>query len=276
MMLAITDEGQRVVAAKGLAAKCPVCGLRVAARCTSEDAKYTAHWAHARKINCDPWWENETEWHRAWKNRFPRRCQEVVHHDGISGEKHVADVKTDYGLVVEFQNSAMNSTELRSRESFYGNMVWIVNAKSFLKNFYLLDLLPDPESEFASDLMFHQRRYHHFGNTYWRLSENPDVFRVPNTLVEIHCTDDIKTEIESHYIGHHLFDWVRPRRVWFESKKDVYLDFGEDYCLLLQRYANNPYSPCWSVQFKLKAHLIAELLSTKCRLELPHQELAVA
>ena len=46
---------------------------------------------------CDPWWENETEWHRAWKDQFPADWQEIVHH-AEDGEKHIADVKTDRWL----------------------------------------------------------------------------------------------------------------------------------------------------------------------------------
>lgn len=53
------------------------------------------HWAHKGRLPCDPWWEPETEWHRMWKDYFPSQNQEVVHFDAATGEKHVADVKTD-------------------------------------------------------------------------------------------------------------------------------------------------------------------------------------
>ncbi len=85
------------------------------------------HWAHKSRIHCDPWREPETDWHRAWKNHFPPDGQEVVHFDPDSGEKHVADVKTAHGKVIEFQHSPMKPEELRSRESFYVDMVWIVD-----------------------------------------------------------------------------------------------------------------------------------------------------
>ena len=38
-----------------------------------------------------------------------------------------ADVKTPDGLVVEMQNSPIRPQEVRSREDFYGKIVWIVN-----------------------------------------------------------------------------------------------------------------------------------------------------
>jgi len=85
------------------------------------------HWAHKSLENCDLWWESETEWHRNWKDRFPREWQECVHFDLETGEKHIADIKTDRGLVIEFQHSLMSLEELRSREQFYKNMVWIID-----------------------------------------------------------------------------------------------------------------------------------------------------
>jgi competence protein CoiA len=75
---------------------------------------------------CDPWWENETEWHRAWKGKFPESWQEIVH-QADSGEKHIADVKTDQGWVIEFQHSYINPEERRSRNAFYPKLVWVVN-----------------------------------------------------------------------------------------------------------------------------------------------------
>jgi hypothetical protein len=40
--------------------------------------------------------------------------QEIVHRSD-SGEKHIADVKTDHGWVIEFQHSYLNPEERRSR-----------------------------------------------------------------------------------------------------------------------------------------------------------------
>jgi competence protein CoiA len=62
------------------------------------------HWAHRSRRECDHWWEPETEWHRAWKNAFPEEWQEIVHW-AEDGEKHIADVKTGRGWVIEFQHS---------------------------------------------------------------------------------------------------------------------------------------------------------------------------
>lgn len=122
MKLAIID-GQRREAQPGLSGECPVCKAITIAKCGE---KNNWHWAHKGKRNCDRWWENETEWHRDWKNHFPVEWQEVVRW-ADDGEKHIADVKTDQDWVIEFQHSYINPDERRSRESFYGNMVWVVD-----------------------------------------------------------------------------------------------------------------------------------------------------
>ncbi len=111
------------------------------------------HWAHTADRNCDPWWENETPWHRWWKNLFPENCREIVHL-AADGEIHRADIKTPTGIVIEVQHSHMSDSERISRESFYGNLVWIVDGSTFRQNFNVCHMLPDPTSELARDLVW--------------------------------------------------------------------------------------------------------------------------
>ena len=86
------------------------------------------HWAHkGRSPLCDRWWENETEWHRAWKDQFPVDWQESVH-PAEDGQRHIADVKTPDGWVIEFQHSHIAPEERRSRDVFYRKLVWVVDA----------------------------------------------------------------------------------------------------------------------------------------------------
>lgn len=103
---------------------CANCGEEMIAKCGRTKAW---HWAHKSREMCDPWWENETEWHRAWKAEFPDDWQEVVNLDQNTGERHFADIKSAHGLVVEFQHSPIKDEERISREEFYGDMIWIVN-----------------------------------------------------------------------------------------------------------------------------------------------------
>ena len=63
--------------------------------------------------------ETETQWHRNWKNKFPIVWQEIFLHDEQTGELHIADVRTEHGLVIEFQHSHIKPEERISRENFY-------------------------------------------------------------------------------------------------------------------------------------------------------------
>ncbi len=110
-------------ATKGAKGICPYCGSELIARCGEVKVN---HWAHKGNRNCDPWWENETEWHRWWKGQFPVEWQEVVHRDK-SGEKHIADVKTKEEWAVEFQHSYLKPEERRARNAFYQKLVWVVD-----------------------------------------------------------------------------------------------------------------------------------------------------
>lgn len=116
-------SGERQVASPGLRGDCPHCGSQVIAKC---GLRNVWHWSHRRQLNCDRWWEPETEWHRTWKAHFPTEWHEVGHL-AEDGERHIADIKTANGLVIEFQHSALASLERKTRTDFYGNMVWVVD-----------------------------------------------------------------------------------------------------------------------------------------------------
>jgi len=116
-------NGQRQEAHPNLRGKCPACDQAMVAKCGKVKMW---HWAHKGRRTCDPWWENETEWHRAWKGRFPESWQEVIH-QADNGEKHIADVRTDQGWVIEFQHSHIQPEERRSRDAFYRKLVWVVD-----------------------------------------------------------------------------------------------------------------------------------------------------
>jgi len=122
MKFALID-GNRAEASKGAKGLCPSCGSEVIAKCGEVKVH---HWAHKGNRTCDPWWENETDWHRSWKGQFPTDWQEVIHSDQ-NGEKHIADVKTECGWVLEFQHSLLNPEERRAREDFYTKLVWVVD-----------------------------------------------------------------------------------------------------------------------------------------------------
>lgn len=213
-----------------------MCGDPALAKCGE---RVIWHWAHSGRLHCDPWWENETAWHRAWKRCFPEAQREVVMF-APNGEKHVADVKTTNGMVIEFQNSPMKPEELRSREAFYSRLIWIVNATPFVNQFFIMSPVPDPNTELGRDLVFSggQRPIPSLkpsptvGLMFWRRSENPE----RKNMVRIHSGHELHDEILKAYNGHHMFHWTRARDVWFGAKAHVFFDFGDDVLWWLHMY----------------------------------------
>lgn len=235
MKYAIVND-KRVEPFPGGMGLCICCGSETIAKCGDIN---NWHWSHRSKIDCDIWWETETPWHREWKGHFPEDCQEIIHHDEITGEKHIADVKlrNKNSLVIEFQNSPISIEELKSREIFYDNMIWIINGKSFRRNFHVLDKLPDPKVVFFSDIVFHPRKKDHAGKLYSKISERE------GTLTKVFSVQDIEQEILETYIGHHLYDWKHPRKVWLESSKRRFIDFSDEFLYELTAHGNGK-TPC--------------------------------
>jgi len=240
MQYALVD-GMRREATTGGRGLCPTCGAAMIAKC---GPRIMHHWAHAGRRNCDPWWENETEWHRAWKNLFPAECREISH-VAADGEIHRADIKTPTGIVIEVQHSAMTDAERRSREDFYGNLVWVIDGRGFRDNFDIYHLLPAPHSEIAQDLVWVKATRQLQGaarGIFFRLSEGRAEF--PNENITkatlrggfYHFIHEIEAEVEQAYQGHHQFDWVRPRRTWLDAASPVYIDFGDDRLVRLETY----------------------------------------
>lgn len=114
------ERSEAVASFKGI---CAACGSPTVAKCGNTKIH---HWAHKSKLDCDRWWENETEWHREWKNRFPITWQEIVQRSD-NGDFHRADVQTENGWVLEFQYSAIDRDERLARIGFYQKLVWVVH-----------------------------------------------------------------------------------------------------------------------------------------------------
>ena len=117
-------NGQRAEAIKSVKGTCPACGSEMISKFYKARID---HWAHKSKQECDPWWENETLWHREWKDCFDVEWQEIVHRDGVTGEVHIADVKTPHGWTIEIQHSPIDDEERKARNAFYKKIAWVVD-----------------------------------------------------------------------------------------------------------------------------------------------------
>jgi competence protein CoiA len=230
MQFALVDgvKCEAIPSGKGV---CPQCGCGTLAKC---GPRVMHHWAHEGRRNCDPWWENETAWHRSWKSLFPKDWLEVSHL-APDGEIHRADIRTPNGIVIEVQHSAMTDAERHSREAFYGNLVWIIDGRDFRDNFDIYHLLPDPGSKLAADLVWEKAYRRMQGSArglFYRLSEcladDPRVTRAAIRGGWIHGIGEIEDQVNAAYRGHHQYDWVRPRRTWLDAACPVYIDLGDD------------------------------------------------
>jgi competence protein CoiA len=251
-------HNQRTEAFTGGRGSCPSCGAAMIAKC---GPRIVHHWAHAGRRNCDPWWENETAWHREWKSLFPEDSREVSH-TAPDGEVHRADIKTPTGIVVEVQHSSITDAERISRESFYRNLVWIVDGRAFRENFDIFHMLPAPTSEVAQDLVWFKATRQMSGaarGQFWRLSENLERTKTKASgMVLVHGIHEIEEQINQAYRGHHQYDWVRPRRAWLESKSPVYIDFGGEFLARLERYDDSDL-PC--IRFVSKRKFVNDAMN---------------
>lgn len=187
-------NNKKTQAAKGLNGICPSCGSDLIANCG--DVK-VHHWAHKGVRNCDPWWENETEWHRSWKKHFPMKWQEVTQY-ADNGEKHIADVKTEQGWVLEFQHSYLKPEERRSRDAFYDKLVWIVDGMRRVRD----------KKQFQKNL-----------------EESYPIYRIPTHNNQIYNLPFILREV-------HFYDECRLLAEWQDSTSLVFFDFHEPDSIL--------------------------------------------
>lgn len=131
MRFALINDN-RIEAQPQLQGSCCCCSKPVIAKCGT---RKIWHWAHKSKKDCDHWWEPETAWHRWWKDHYPSHWQEITLPDERTGEKHIADIRTDHNLVIEFQHSHIDQQERTSREKFYKNMVWVVDGTRLKRDY---------------------------------------------------------------------------------------------------------------------------------------------
>jgi competence CoiA-like predicted nuclease len=128
MQWALVDN-KKTKAFPGLKGYCCACTANVMPKC-GELREW--HWAHQCSHDCDTWSEQETKWHIDWKDQFPKEFQEV------QVGPHRADIKLP-SHVIELQHSSISSFEISERESFYKEMVWLIDGQPFENNFVLWD-----------------------------------------------------------------------------------------------------------------------------------------
>jgi len=86
------------------------------------------HWAHKPGTKCDIFSKPESDWHIAWKKKFPKENVKVIIIK--NDEKHIADAYLPKSkTAIEFQNSSITARDIRRRTEFYDHLIWIFNVK---------------------------------------------------------------------------------------------------------------------------------------------------
>ena len=207
-------NGLKVEAEKGAKGICIGCGQKVIAKC---GAVKINHWAHVVALKCDSWWENETLWHREWKEKFPIEFREISFFDDKLQEFHRADIHTSAGITIEFQNSPISIGELQAREIFYPKLIWVINGLKF-KGFKILKAIPNVNDPGLSDYEFRNAEHLSVIRKIDALAEKqkPEVLNFfHDALKSIPITTDF-----------YSFSWKHAHQAWFHASCSIFLDFG--------------------------------------------------
>lgn len=117
MQFAIDENGVRTSinnSIKGKPYKCPCCESEVVQK---KGDVMIWHFAHKSLADCVDYYDHKGEWHRAMQELFPENNREV--YEKTSTYRHIFDILTDKGRIIEFQHSPMNFKEFIGRSWDY-------------------------------------------------------------------------------------------------------------------------------------------------------------
>lgn len=130
MYYATNVAGNRVRidnALRGETYTCPLCGAILIQKRGRINAH---HFSHQTRKNCDEWYNDKSDWHRAWQMQFPLAFQEIP--IVIGTDRHIADIATQ-NIVVEFQHSTISIDRFQERSVFYScggrTLIWVIDCQ---------------------------------------------------------------------------------------------------------------------------------------------------
>src|SRR4030042_5208785 len=112
MEFALSENNVRIRATPGAEGFCSLCGKRLIPH---RHHRYPNHWAHNKGEECDPWWENQSAWHRNWENQVDEQFRERPIEK--NGKKHIADILLVSDVVVELQHTPLSPEPRCEREA---------------------------------------------------------------------------------------------------------------------------------------------------------------
>jgi len=263
MELAVSESKDRILASKGAIGFCSLCGERLIPKCGPIRMH---HWSHKSRVDCDPWKEGESEWHREWKNNVLSEYREIPMEK--NGEKHRADVRLPSGIVVEFQKSPLDYEMWSAREQFYEKMIWVLffkrgniawetdremgykmfgDTRLILKNFrwaYSISQQPSPIFlDFADGEMFWISEFTDFEQIYGRYVKKAEF--INRYLQDSSFRDIKKLQTSIQHARHHIEadrkrEWAKITWRRDDSDPEVKEDIAKTDDYFVSRHGETP------------------------------------
>ena len=117
MQFAINKENQRINindAVIGEDSYCPCCKSLLVQK---KGSFMIWHFAHKSLDNCISYYDNKGEWHRKMQELFPENNREIF--ESFSSYRHIYDVLTESGIIIEFQHSPISLEDFKKRTKDY-------------------------------------------------------------------------------------------------------------------------------------------------------------
>ena len=250
---------------------CPHCGGKVILK---NGLINIPHFAHVQK-DCGYFdYKGMSKWHLDWQSHFPQAQREVIKKCQKTGEKHIADTVNARGTVIEFQNSSISLKEKLSRDSFYNEIIWVVNAEEFKDRIKLakvetplfrdnkstLEYLQSPfgpVSDYSiNKVMQNTKEVIKAVNKQYNYLKDSDSDTLSISLcgVENFLNDykDLSRTLkrnknkliekyqnkikQERYENYYLLEWAHPRKIWYDSKTPVFFDLNNGIMILWHNY----------------------------------------
>ena len=206
--------------------RCPCCNSEVVAK---QGEINIWHFAHKVKNRCSEWFKPMTEWHSNWQKCFPNECREVIHKCEKTGEKHIADIKTNSGIVIEFQHSSISSKEIKAREEFYGEkMIWVLDGNSF-------------NIEFKNGFKFEKTALQIINQYKHLLKFKTDILVKKLNCEPDKCLDILEKKLNDYILYQSYLKIISKKKFFEISNNPIFIDKNDEYLYLIKHKENEKF-----------------------------------
>lgn len=236
MLYALSKDYKKITSDESDIGYCPICKQKLIPKRGEINIH---HWAHVSLIDCDQWAEQETFWHLSWKELVKREYQEVI----ITKNKtsHRADILGNLNTVIEIQYSNINVNEIKAREKFYINLIWVLNAQKFSNNLILFNK-NDIIELLKSDVTYYDEYYNENGEIHLKRTKKSYYQENIERLIKYYFNYDCSDKII-------YFRWLWPHKPYFYANAPIFLHLSDGR--LLKIIYIDRHVPCYGVAIEI-------------------------